>query len=111
MDGAAMDSPAMDDAAMDDADLVRRASEGQTAAFDALYRRYSGRVHQFLVWVLQDAEEAGYVLYDTFCEAGARIDDLVDPSRFRPWLFAVASRQALRSRGAGGPAPAAPRLR
>ena len=102
-----MDFPAMDDASMDDAALVQRASEGQTAAFDALFQRYGGRVQDFLAWVLQDQEEAGYVLYDTFTEAAARIDELVEPSRFRPWIFAVASRQALRHRaGAGGAAPA-----
>lgn len=103
-----MDFPAMDDASTDDATLVQQASEGQTAAFDALFLRYGGRVQDFLAWVLQDQDEAGYVLYDTFCEAGARIDDLVEPARFRPWIFAVASRHALRHRApAGTPAETA----
>lgn len=103
-----MDFPAMDDATMDDAALVRRASDGQTAAFDALYQRYSPRLHEFLAWVLQDSEEAGYVLYDAFCEVGSRIHQLVEPGRVRPWLFAVASRHALRHRGQPGAAGDAP---
>lgn len=97
-----MDFPAMDDATMDDAALVRRASEGQTAAFDALFQRYAKRIHDFLAWVLQDTEESGFVLYDTFAEVGSRIDQLLEPARVRPWLFAVASRHALRHRGGAG---------
>src|ERR687894_2610909 len=83
---------------MDEADLVQRAAALDKEAFDAVYERYAARLYDYLWWVLQDQEEANFALYDTFLEAGARLHELPDPSKLRPWLFAIASDQALRHR-------------
>lgn len=81
---------------MDDAELVQRAATGDTAAFALVYDRYSGRIHDFLSWVLQDRDDADNALYYTFLDAGARIHELEDGSKLRTWLFAIAGHQAHR---------------
>ncbi|MGH9223277.1 MAG: hypothetical protein ACRD2W_05735, partial [Acidimicrobiales bacterium] len=81
---------------MDDAELVQRAATCDLEAFAHVYDRHASHLHEFLWWVLQDRGEADEALYATFVEAGARIHELGDPAKLRPWLFAVASRQALR---------------
>lgn len=83
---------------MDDVALVQQAAALDKDAFGVVYERYATRLYDFLWWVLQDREEAAYALYDTFLEAGARLSELKDPSKLRPWLFAIASDQALRHR-------------
>jgi RNA polymerase sigma factor (sigma-70 family) len=83
---------------MDDATLVHDAIDGSRDAFAAIYDRYAGRLHDFLWWVLQDREEAADVLHDTFLVAGSRLHQLRDPAKLRPWLFAIARHQALRTR-------------
>ena len=94
---------------MDDVALVQQATSLDKDAFGAVYERYATRLYDYLWWVLQDREEATYALYDTFLEAGARLPELKDPSKLRPWLFAIASDQALRHRRkAEGRLPEAP---
>ncbi len=83
---------------MDDVALVQQAVALNKDAFGAVYERYASRLYDYLWWVLQDREEATYALYDAFLEAGARLSDLREPSKLRPWLFAIASDQALRHR-------------
>ncbi|MGH9281012.1 MAG: RNA polymerase sigma factor, partial [Acidimicrobiales bacterium] len=95
---------------MDDAALVQRAADGDLVAFGEMYDRYAGRLHDFFWWVLRDAELADEALGEAFLEAGARIGDLRDPGRLRPWLFAIAGHEALRYRAPrrGETAPVAP---
>ncbi|MEW6154347.1 MAG: hypothetical protein AB1673_10225 [Actinomycetota bacterium] len=93
---------------MDDAQLVQRAATGDTAALARVYDRYAGRLHDYLWWVLQDRDQADDALYDTFIEAAARADQLVEPERLRTWLFAIASRQALAGRHRPAPASSTP---
>src|SRR5436190_3115570 len=83
---------------MDDAALVQRAAVGDMDAFGAIFDRYAGRLHSLFWWVLRDAELANEAVHQAFLEAGTRIGDLRDPSRLKPWLFAIASHEALRYR-------------
>ena len=80
---------------MDDSTLVQRAVEGDRDAFAAIYDQYAPRLQAFLWWVLQDRERATEVLFDTFRIAGSRLHQLPDPSRLRPWLYAIAAREAV----------------
>ncbi|MDQ3979728.1 MAG: sigma-70 family RNA polymerase sigma factor [Actinomycetota bacterium] len=80
---------------MDDSTLVQRAVEGDKEAFGAIYDHYAPRLQAFLWWVLQDGERATEVLFDTFQIAGSRLHQLTDPSRLRPWLYAIAAREAV----------------
>jgi RNA polymerase sigma factor (sigma-70 family) len=81
---------------MDDAGLVRAAVGGDRSAFADIYDRYADRVHAFATSVLRDPDEAADVTQDTFLVAARRLDQLRDPSRLRPWLFAIARHEAFR---------------
>lgn len=81
---------------VDDAMLVQQAREGAKEAFAGLYDRYAARLHDFLASMLRDRDDAADVLHDTFLLAGARLHQLRDPAKVRPWLYAIARHQALR---------------
>jgi RNA polymerase sigma factor (sigma-70 family) len=81
---------------VDDAALVAGAAGGDTEAFGAMYDRSGGRIHDYLCSILRDRDEAADVLQDTFLVAGARLQQLRDPTKLRPWLYAIARHEALR---------------
>jgi RNA polymerase sigma factor (sigma-70 family) len=80
---------------VDDQTLVQRAVDGDKEAFAAIYDHYAPRLQAFLWWVLQDGERAADVLFDTFVIAASRLHQLGDPIRLRPWLYAIAAREAV----------------
>lgn len=83
--------------AMDDAPLVRAACEGDKQAFADIYDRYSDRIFSFLCTVVRNREDAADLLQDTFLTAAARLDQLRDPEKLRPWLYAIARHLAMKS--------------
>ncbi|CAN5853542.1 hypothetical protein BH23ACT12_BH23ACT12_04350 [soil metagenome] len=85
------------DRAMDDAPLVRAACEGDKQAFADIYDRYSDRIYSFLCAVVRNREDAADLLQDTFLAAAARLDQLRDPEKLRPWLYAIARHLAMKS--------------
>lgn len=85
------------DRAMDDAPLVRAACEGDKQAFADIYDRYSDRIYSFLCTVVRNREDAADLLQDTFLTAAARLDQLRDPEKLRPWLYAIARHLAMKS--------------
>ena len=105
---------------MDDAALARRLQGGDAAAWADVYDRYADRLHDYCASILHDPHEAEDALHDAFVTASQRIDQLRDPDRLRPWLYAICRTTALgrarrRSRivpseevGVVTPAPAAP---
>ena len=105
---------------MDDAALARRLQEGDASAWADVYDRYADRLHDYCASILHDPHEAEDALHDAFVTASQRIDQLRDPDRLRPWLYAICRTTALgrarrRSRivpseevGAVTPAPAGP---
>jgi RNA polymerase sigma-70 factor (ECF subfamily) len=83
-------------AAAIDLDLLDRIRHGDSAALDALYKRYSSPVYS-LVWkILQSPEEAEDVALDVFWQVW-RQADRYDPSRGAPpaWIFTVARSRAI----------------
>lgn len=85
------------DLAMDDAPLVRAACEGDKQAFADIYDRYADRIFSFLCTVVRNREDAADLLQDTFLTAAARLDQLRDPEKLRPWLYAIARHLAMKS--------------
>jgi RNA polymerase sigma-70 factor (ECF subfamily) len=79
-----------------DLELVERIRQGEQAALDLLYKRYSSPVYS-LVWkVLQNAEEAEDVALDVFWQVW-RQADRYDPARGAPpaWIFTLARSRAI----------------
>jgi RNA polymerase sigma factor (sigma-70 family) len=90
-------------ASMDsDADLVASARAGDRDAFAAIYDRYADPLHDFTYSVLRDRDEAADATHDTFLIAAQRLGQLREPSKLRPWLYAIARHEALRRARARG---------
>ena len=68
------------------------AAAGLARAYDA----YAGKLHAYCWTLLHDHDAAADAVQDTFIVAGQCIDQLRDPSRLRPWLYAIARNESLR---------------
>ena len=81
-----------------DAELVRRAQQGDAAAFDSLVRRYFRAVYAIALAETRNSRDAEDVSQDTMLRALERLDDCRQPDRFNAWLFRIA-RNSARSHG------------
>src|ERR1700755_1865160 len=79
-----------------DADLVRAAAAGDRGAFAGIYDRYADRLHDFCVGMLRDRDDAADCVQAAFCTPAARLGQLRDADKLRPWLYAIARNEALR---------------
>lgn len=91
---------------MSDAELARRASAGDRAAFAALVAAHRGAVFGFARRLTRDPSQAADVMQETFLAALARLPGWRGEGSLRGWLLAIARTQALlaRRRRAGEPA-------
>jgi RNA polymerase sigma factor (sigma-70 family) len=74
-------------------DLTSRAATSRAIdadEFGLLFRRYHPQVLRFFRRRLSSRDAACEAAQETFARAFARIDQLRDPERVRPWLFAFA---------------------
>ena len=60
------------------------------------YDRYAAALYGYCHWMLHDSADAAEALKDTFVIAAATVRDLSEPSRLRPWLFALARNECRR---------------
>src|SRR5262245_57911227 len=74
----------------DEVALVRRARNGDRAAFDELIRRTSRLVYARLYLDTGDAHRAEDFLQETLLRAYRSIHRLDNPAGFRSWLLAIA---------------------
>jgi len=78
-----------------DAELACAAAAGDRAAFARIYDRYADRLHDFCVGMVRDRDTAADCVQDVFCTAATQLAGLRDPDKLRPWLYAIARREAL----------------
>ena len=93
-----------------DASLAAAAPHNPTA-FAAIYRRYGDSLHTFCLGMLRDPDAAADCVQDVFCTAAARLHQLREHDKLRPWLYAIARHEALarlRSRRREQPAEVLP---
>ncbi len=79
--------------------LVRRAREGDAAAFDALARTHIDRAYRLAVAILRSEVDAADAVQDAFLAAWRQLPSLRDPGRFDAWLDRIvvnACRMSLR---------------
>lgn len=79
-----------------DARLVSGVLTGDRDVFAQLYDRYADRLHDFAYSMLRHREDAADAVADAFVTTAERLDQLRDPERLRPWLYAVVRRECLR---------------
>ncbi|HXT22922.1 MAG TPA: sigma-70 family RNA polymerase sigma factor, partial [Thermoanaerobaculia bacterium] len=93
MQDLAPDTEAADAA---DVELVRRMSDGESAALDALFSRHAGRVNGLLLRMLGSSGEAEEALQDVFLQAWTRASTFRrDKGTPRAWLMVIARSRAL----------------
>jgi len=86
---------------VDDVAIVAAIRARDSGGFAAAYDRYADRLFTYCVTLLRDRDRAADVVHDTFIILHQRIDQLRDPSRLRPWLYAIARNECLRALRAG----------
>lgn len=82
--------------------LVARARDGDAGAFEAVYRRLSGRVYALCLRMSGDAERAEELTQDVFVRAWERLDSFRGESLFSTWLHRLAVNLVLQARRSEG---------
>src|SRR5206468_3785233 len=77
----------------------RSPADGGTEPLLAMYDAYADRLYAYSVFLLADPDGAAAAVYDAFLVAAERASaSLPDPSRLRPWLYALTRNECLRRR-------------
>lgn len=76
-------------------ELVRRARDGDAAAFAGLIRSFERVALAVAFSVTGDAAAAGDITQEAFLRAWRRIGDLKEPAKFGPWLGGIVRNLAL----------------
>ena len=87
---------------MSDGELVRRAQEGDEAAFNALVREHGESVYRTALSMVSDPDVAQDVAQETFLKAYRALPGFRGDAAFRTWILTIAanaSRGALRRTG------------
>ncbi len=79
----------------DEALMSRYRESGQTADFNELIRRYERELYRYLARYLGDAAQAEDVFQNTFLQVHLKRGLYEDGRPFRPWLYAIATHQAV----------------
>jgi RNA polymerase sigma factor (sigma-70 family) len=88
------DAPPRD--AEHDREVVAAIMAGDPAGIAMAYDMYAAGLYGYCHWIVNDSADAAESLRDTFVVAAATLSDLPDPSKLRPWLFALARNECRR---------------
>lgn len=78
-----------------DEQLLDRIREGDELAFGILVRRYERELYGYLCRYLSDPHLADDVFQNTFLQLYVKIDQFEPGRSVRPWLYAIATNQAI----------------
>lgn len=78
-----------------DEELVKLFRAGNTSAFDALVHRYEGELFGYLNRYLRNRELAEDTFQTTFMTVYQKAETFEEGKRFKPWLYAIATNQAI----------------
>jgi RNA polymerase sigma factor (sigma-70 family) len=81
---------------MRDREIVAAIVAGDPAGMAAAYDSYAAVLHGYCRSLLAEPADAADAVQDTFVIAAAKLADLRDPDRLRPWLYAVARNECHR---------------
>jgi RNA polymerase sigma factor (sigma-70 family) len=87
------DPPLID--AEHDRQVVAAITAGDPAGIAMAYDRYASALYGYCHWMLHDSADAAESLQDTFVLA-ASLSELPEPSKLRPWMFALARNECRR---------------
>jgi len=86
---------------MEDPEVVAAIVAGDPAGLAEAYDRYATPLYSYCRSMLHEPADAADAVQDTFLVATAKLRDLRDPARLRPWLYAVARNECFRRLRAG----------
>jgi len=75
--------------------LAQYAKTGQRAVFETLMRRYEREIFSYLRRYVGNAELAEDAFQGTFLQVHLKCGQFDSARRFRPWLYAIATNQAI----------------
>src|SRR6478735_1015316 len=78
-----------------DEQLARRVSDGDEAAFEAIYDRYAPGLLAFCRQLLGDPQEAEDALQQSFARVYSALRSGRGPSSVKPWVYAIARNRCL----------------
>ena len=81
---------------MDDREVVAAIVAGEPAGLAQAYDRYAAALYTYCRSLLRESADAADAVQDTFVIAASKVAGLRDPSRLRPWLYAVARNECQR---------------
>ena len=79
-----------------DPELVTAHLQGDRTALAGIYDRYAANLFDTAAAMLSDRHEAADVTQDVFLVATQRLDQLRQPERLKPWLFAILRNEVYR---------------
>jgi RNA polymerase sigma-70 factor (ECF subfamily) len=74
---------------------VPEARAGQSAAWDALFRRYQLPLYAYVFELVHDEQTSLDVVQETFIAAARHIGGLRDDAKFGSWLFGIAHQKCI----------------
>ncbi len=74
--------------------LVKLAQAGSEEAFAALFSYYSSGISGYLAGLVRSPEDRDELAQETFVRAWKKLPRLRDVSRFKPWLYRIATNLA-----------------
>jgi RNA polymerase sigma factor (sigma-70 family) len=81
---------------MEDPEIVAAIVFGDPDGLAEAYDRYAVPLYAYCCSMLREPADAADAVQDTFLIAAAKLRGLRDPSKLRPWLYAVARNECLR---------------
>ena len=84
---------------MEDPEVVAAIVAGDPAGLAEAYDRYAMPLYSYCRSMLHEPADAADAVQDTFLVATTKLRGLRDPSKLRPWLYAVARNECLRRPG------------
>ncbi len=79
-----------------DAQLVTAYLAGDQNALASIYDLYASGLYDTAAAMLSDRHDAADMVQDVFCIAAERLNQLRDPNRLKPWLYAVLRNEVYR---------------
>ena len=79
-----------------DAQLVTAYLSGDHNALASMYDLYAPGLYDTAASMLSDRHDAADIVQDVFCIAAERLNQLRDPDRLKPWLYAVLRNEVYR---------------
>jgi RNA polymerase sigma-70 factor (ECF subfamily) len=74
---------------------ISQAKAGDSAAWDALFRRYQLPLYAYVFELIHNEQSSLDILQETFISAARNIDGLRDDEKFGSWLFGIAHQKCV----------------